>query len=59
MCLYVVCCCLVGAFNPSAVYFPIASVVLLEIVIGESAVNVIVLELIGGAPETDVSLRKP
>ena len=48
---------LVGAFSPSAMYCPVASVVLLPITIGESAVMSIVFELIGvGAPpeETEV-----
>jgi hypothetical protein len=35
---------LVGAFNPSAMYFPVVSVVLLGIAIGESPVITIVFE---------------
>jgi hypothetical protein len=48
---------LVGAFKPSALYFPVASVVLLPIDIGDSAVITMVFELIGGAPDTELSLR--
>ena len=50
---------LVGAFNPSAMYFPAESVVLLSIAIGALAVITIFFELIGGVPEIEVSLRTP
>ena len=52
---------LAGTFNPSAMYFPVASVVvvLLVITIGESAVNIIIVFELNGALEAARSLRKP
>jgi hypothetical protein len=51
---------LAGTFNPSEMYFPVASVVvLLVIAIGESAVDIIIVFELSGALEAARSLRKP
>jgi hypothetical protein len=51
---------LAGTFNPSKMYFPVASVVvLLVIAIGESAVDIIIVFELSGALEAARSLRKP
>src|SRR5918992_2649322 len=51
---------LAGTFNPSALYFPAASVVvMLVIAIGESAVNIIIVFELSGALEAARSLREP
>jgi hypothetical protein len=49
-----------GACNPSAMYFPVASVVVLPVIaIGESAVDIIIVFELNGALEAARSLRKP
>ena len=51
---------LAGTFNPSKMYFPVASVVvLLVIAIVESAVDIIIVFELSGALEAARSLRKP
>jgi hypothetical protein len=51
---------LAGTFNPTEMYFPVASVVvLLVIAIGESAVDIIIVFELSGALEAARSLRKP
>ena len=51
---------LAGTFNPSKLYFPVASVVvLLVITIGESSVDIIIVFELSGALEAARSLRKP
>jgi hypothetical protein len=51
---------LAGTFNPSKMYFPVASVVvLLVIAIGESAVDIIIVFELSGALEAARSLREP
>src|SRR5687768_6271811 len=51
---------LAGTFNPSKMYFPVASVVvLLVIAIVELAVDIIIVFELSGALEAARSLRKP
>lgn len=51
---------LAGTFNPSKMYFPVASVVvLLVIAVVESAVDIIIVFELSGALEAARSLREP